>query len=302
MNYLKTFLPVFFLGIFHAQAQYTETINSNRPGSSQGGFAVGKDVLQLEIGPFMGNDKHALLNTSTDILGVNYGLRYGFFTEILELNFFGSFQDQTTTFTRGSFEEEYQVSNFRSNTLGAKFLLYDPYRNEEEVKPNLYSWRAKAPFRWKTLIPAVSVYGGINISAKENPFLYEEESPISPKAAVITQHNWGRWVLVMNFIGNKFTEDFPTYAGIATLTHAITPKFAIFGEYQTLISDIYADDIARTGAAFLIGRNFQLDFSALVNFKDTPTRWQLAAGVSYRLDMHNEDEYLEDTYEGIKIL
>ena len=31
-------------------SQYTETINSNRPGSSHGAFSVGKNVLQIESG------------------------------------------------------------------------------------------------------------------------------------------------------------------------------------------------------------------------------------------------------------
>ena len=31
-------------------SQYTEVINSNRPGTSQGAFSVGKNVLQFELG------------------------------------------------------------------------------------------------------------------------------------------------------------------------------------------------------------------------------------------------------------
>lgn len=291
MSQTKVFLLSFFCGIYFSHAQYTETLNSNRPGESQGAFAVGKKVLQLETGAYMGNDNHSLLLRDTDILGVSYGLRYGFLTEILELNFFGSFQDEVTTLTRGNREEQFERSNFRQNTIGAKFLLFDPYRSLEKDKPNLYSWKANQGFKWKTLIPAVAVYGGANFSWWENPYMFQGESAISPKAAIITQNNWGRWVLVLNFIGDKFTEEFPTYSGIATLTHAITPKFAVFGEYQGIISDLYADDIARAGAAYLFGRDFQLDISGLLNFKETPSRWQVAAGISYRLDMHSDEEY-----------
>ena len=39
-------------------AQYTETINSNRPGFSQGAFSVGKDVLQFETGFGLGKEEH----------------------------------------------------------------------------------------------------------------------------------------------------------------------------------------------------------------------------------------------------
>ena len=66
--------------------QYTETINSNRPGESQGAFAVGTQVLQVESGVDFGNDTHSLLNTDIDITGFNLDLRYGFWKEALEIN------------------------------------------------------------------------------------------------------------------------------------------------------------------------------------------------------------------------
>ncbi|MDT0646620.1 transporter [Zunongwangia sp. F260] len=295
---LKSLICLLFIfTIYNVQAQYTETINSNRPGESQGGFAVGKGVLQLEAGAYMGNDDHTLFRQETDILGAMYGLRYGFLTENLELNLFGSFQDQTTTVRVGNRDQESQIRNFRSNTIGAKYLVSDPYKNAEEDKPNLYSWKANRRFKWKTLIPAISVYGGANFSFGDSPYLYPGESKFSPKAAVITQNNWGRWVLVMNFIADKFTEEFPSYGAIATVTHAITPKFAVFGEYQGYISDLYADDILRGGAAYLLLDDLQIDVSGLINFKDTPSRWQVAGGFSYRLDFHSDDEVLEDSFD-----
>jgi hypothetical protein len=198
----------------------------------------------------------------------------------------------------GGITKELDITNFRSNTFGAKFLLFDPNVSVKEKKVNLYSWKANQRFNWRTLIPAVSVYGGANLLWWENPYKFEGESAISPKASIITQNNWGQWVLVMNFIADKFTEEFPSYGGIFTLTHAITPEFAIFGEFQTYISDLYADDLVRGGAAYLFAKDFQVDISGLVNFKDTPSRWQVAAGVSYRFDFHKDDEYIEDTYEG----
>ncbi|WP_373058765.1 transporter [Zunongwangia sp. H14] len=298
MRKILACLSLLSLITFNLRAQYTETINSNRPGESQGGYAVGRGVLQLEAGPYFGNDDHAIYREETDILGASYGLRYGLLTENLELNLFGSFQSETTTIKIGNTDEEFKRSNFRTNTIGAKYLVFDPYKNAEEDKPNLYSWKANQRFKWKTLIPAISVYGGANFSFGDNPYLYEGEAKFSPKAAIITQNNWGRWVLVMNFIADKFTEEFPSYGAIVTVTHAVTQKFAVFGEYQGYISDIYADDILRGGAAYLLLDDLQIDISGLVNFKDTPQRWQIAGGFSYRLDFHDQDEVLEDSYDG----
>lgn len=304
-SHMRNFSPFFSLIILlicsglPANAQYTETINSNRPGASQGAFSVGTNVLQLEAGGYYGNDRHNLRATDTDIFGADYALRYGLFFEALEISLIGSFQADNTTIRMGARDVEFNQSNFRTNTLGAKYLIFDPARSVEPDKPNLYSWRANQKFKWKTLIPAIAVYAGANFSFGDNPYLYEGEASITPKFALSTQHNWvGGWVFVTNLILDKISEENPTYAGIFTLTHAFTPKFAGFLEYQGIISNIYADDLARTGVAYLVGDNLQFDISGLINFKNTPSRWQIAAGFSYRLDMHKEDEFMEDSYEG----
>lgn len=280
------------------QAQYTETINSNRPGQSQGAFAVGTNVIQLEAGGYYGSDEHSGLGSTTDIWGIDYQLRYGLLFENLELNITGAFEHQDISRNFLGNNTNSTISNFRANSIGAKYLIFDPYKSLKEDKPNLYSWKANQRFKWKKLIPAVSLYGGANFSFGENPYLYEGEGKFSPRAAIITQNNWGRWVLVVNLIGDKLSEEFPSYTGIVTLTHALSQKFAIFGEYQGISSDIYSDDLIRGGAAFLIGSNLQFDVSGLINFKDTPSRWQVAGGVSYRFDLHKIDEFLEESNEG----
>ncbi|MBT8295596.1 MAG: transporter [Gramella sp.] len=291
---------LFLIIASNLHAQYTETINSNRPGQSQGAFAVGTNVIQLESGVFFGNEEHSALGTDTDLWGVDYQLRYGLLFENLELNLTGAYESQDIFRNFLGTTSEGKISNFRSNTIGAKYLIFDPYVSLEEDKPNLYSWKANQKFKWKTLIPAVSLYAGANFSFGDNPYLYEGEGKFSPKAAIITQNNWGRWVLVLNFIADKLTEDFRSYTGIVTFTHTLSQNLAVFGEYQTIKSDIYADDILRAGGAYLIGKDFQFDISGLVNFKDTPSKWQVAAGVSYRFDMHQIDEFLEDSNEGNK--
>ena len=289
-----------FIAGYQVQAQYTETINSNRPGQSQGAFSVGTNVIQLESGFYLGNDEHLGLGTNTDIWGIDYQLRYGLLVENLELNITGAFENQDITRNFLGITSETSGRNFKSNTIGAKYLFYDPQKNLAEDKPNLYSWKANQRFKWKTLIPAISIFAGANFAFGDNPYLFEGEGKFSPKVAMITQNNWGRWVLVLNVIADKLTEEYRSYAGIATITHTISENFAIFGEYQGIKGDIYADDLLRGGAAYLVGDNFQFDVSGLVNFKDTPSRWQVAAGVSYRFDLHKVDEFLEESNEGNK--
>ena len=96
------------------------------------------------------------------------------------------------------------------------------------------------------------------------------------------------------FIGERITEDIPSYSYILTLTHTFTPNWSAFLENQGIKSDFYADQIFRGGAAYLLNKDFQIDASILVNFKDTPSRLYGRIGVSYRLDLHKEDEFIED--------
>lgn len=279
------------LSTYTANAQYTETINSNRPGQSQGAFAPGRGVLQAEIGTTLGRESHNLRFTETDNIGVDFALRYGAIKEQLEFIVDGNFLYEDITPTAGN-AEPYTQSGFPIITAGAKYLVYDPYKNRED-KINLYSYWANRRFKWNTLIPAVSVYAGANYAYEtDNPFLPESQRGFTPKAILITQHNWGRWVWVNNFIYDQFTTDFPTKAWITTMTHSFNPKIAAFAEFQFISSDVYSDDLLRFGSAYLISRNFQVDISALINFKETPERQQLGLGLSYRLDFHSKDELL----------
>ena len=277
-------------------AQYTEMLNANRPGVSQGAFSVGTNVLQFESGLSIGNEEHRLLFTDANTFGVDYAVRYGLLKEELEVSLIGSFQSNNVTDTRGANDFERKFANFRSNTLGAKYLLYDPYRNREAKGPNLYSWKANNRIQWSDLIPAISVYAGANFDITEdNPFTPEAEKSISPKFVLSTQNNFiGGFVFVTNIIVNRVTTDNPEYGYILTLTHATNRYFSIFLENQGIKSDFYADQLLRGGLAVLINKDLQVDLSGTLNFKDTPSLWRARVGVAYRFDMHREDEYIEE--------
>ena len=81
----------FFFTAFWATAQYTETINSNRPGTSHGAFAIGWNVLQAETGVSSYSMEHKNLNNSkVDGLNFNYLIRYGLLNDKLEMFLEGS--------------------------------------------------------------------------------------------------------------------------------------------------------------------------------------------------------------------
>lgn len=272
-----------------AMAQYTETINTNNPGQSQGAFAVGTNVIQVEASAFYRDEDHDLLNYQREIIGTAFQLRYGLLWEELEISYFGTYENVDETFNQGFGSSENSFSNFSRSTLGAKYLIFDPIKKWGEREVNLYSYHDNRRIKWKDLVPAVSVFAGANLDfSNPNSLLPPDIATVSPRLELITQNNFGAWVFVSNIIADRVGTDFPTYGGIFTLTHSINNKWAAFGEFQTLISDFYSDDIARAGGAFLINRNWQVDASAAINFKDTPGLYQVNIGMSYRLDLHKD--------------
>lgn len=290
MHRLKSiFVFLFFVTYTSIYAQYTEVINSNRPGVSESAFSVGTNVLQFEAGAFTVKEEHVPLNYEVAGFGLDFSLRYGLLFEQLELTLDGIYQNDKLTINSSSVPIENKRSNFRNFTLGAKYLVYDPYKNAEEAKPNLYSYHANRKFQWKSLIPAVSVYVGANIDSKDNPYTAPDVEGISPKVMIATQNNFnGGWVFVMNLIKDRIGSEFSEFQYVFTLTHSFTPQWVVFGEAQGINSDFYADNIFRVGGAYLWTKDFQLDANIAFNTKDTPSVFNIAFGASYRLDFHKD--------------
>lgn len=290
MQGLKQYLLPLMLCIFiSASAQYTEVINSNRPGNSKAAFSVGKNVLQFELGGESIRQEHTPLNYEVAGFGVDFAARFGLLFEELEINIEGFYQNDTFTNNNSAIPASFDRSNFRNFTIGAKYLVYDPYKNAEEDKPNLYSYHANRAFKWKSLIPAVSVYLGANFDTENNPFTPPGVEGFSPKVMVATQNNFaGGWVFVTNFLMDRIGSDFSEFQYILTLTHSLSPKWVVFGETQGIKSDFYADNIFRVGGAYLWTKDFQLDANVAFNTKDTPSVFNIGFGASYRLDWHTD--------------
>ena len=276
-------------------AQYTEVINSNRPGVSRSAFSVGTNVAQLEVGPYIVKEEHTPLKYEVSGFGVDFAARYGLLFEELELNLEGIYQNDTKTDNRGFLANEAKRSNFKSIAIGAKYLVYDPYKNTEEEKPNLYSYHANKTFKWKSLIPAVAVYAGANYDTKNNSYLPPDVEGFSPKVMIATQNNFsGGWVLIMNLIKDRIGTDFSEFQYILTLTHSFNPQWVIFAETQGIDSEYYADNLFRFGGAYLWSKDFQLDTALTLNTKDTPSVFSVNLGLSYRLDFHEDKEIDND--------
>jgi hypothetical protein len=282
---------------FNGRAQYTEVINSNRPGQSVSAYAVGTGVIQLESGFSYGQSGESNDDFDSNLFGVDLGLRYGLLLENLELHYEGTYLNQTISDLDTGVEEN--LSGFGKNRLGAKYLVFDPFKNPERNKPNLLSWRANNKFQLRNLVPAVSVYAGANFNLGDNPFFPNEPS-FSPRALVATQSRLTpRSVLVTNLAYDRIGTDFPELSYLISYSHAFrNPRWSVFLENQGIDSDRYSDMLLRSGLAYLVHEDFQADVSFTYSFND-PGGIFATGGISYRLDYH-KDKAIEDQKSRIK--
>lgn len=284
---IKTFFVVSFLLICATQyAQYTDIINSNRPGKSMSAFSVGKTVIQAEAGLYGIKENHDLSRYEANGFGTELDVRYGAFFDQFEFTLntqyqYDWYQAPLINDTRGGFKQI---------TLGAKYLIYDPFIKQD--KPNVYSWKANHKFNWNQFIPAVAVYAGINFNLGNNPYTFPTDRSLSPKVMIITQNHFGsKWVWVNNIIADKYLTDYPTLGIISTMTRGFNMRWSGFLEFQGYKSDWYADTVFRLGAAYLIRENIQLDASFTKNVKDTPSLLLANIGMAWRFDNNYETNY-----------
>jgi Putative MetA-pathway of phenol degradation len=276
---------IFMIPCIH-YGQHTDQINSNRPGETMSAFSVGKSVIQIETGIYGIKEKHNLLNYDANGFGIDATLRWGLFMEKLELIADLQYQhEQFTTLFNNS-----NRSALKQTVLGAKYLIYDPFKNYEK-KVNIYSWKANHAFNWHQLIPAVSVFAGANFTMANNPYSFSPKSSISPKIMLITQNHLGdgTWVFVTNIIADYITTDYPSYGYVLTLTKGFNDKWSGFVENQGFKSDFYSDAIVRGGAAYLLNKDMQIDASISTNFKNTPSILYGGLGFSWRYDANYKE-------------
>lgn len=279
INFVLT-LTLLFIPLLN-YAQYTDQINSNRPGETMSAFAVGKSVIQLETGAFGISQKHHLLNYVTNGYGIDATIRYGMFMEKLEIIADIQYQSQVYEALMTKLDQK----ALKQTILGAKYLLYDPFKNQEK-KVNVYSWKVDKSFKWKQLIPAISVFAGANITSANNPYHFSSKAGISPKVIFITQNHFGdgSWVFVTNTIADYIGTEFPSYGYAVTLTKGLNKNWSGFIENQGYKSDFYSDLIVRSGAAYLVTEDLQLDVSASASLKNTPSIFYGGIGFSWRYD------------------
>ena len=314
---------------FTANAQYTETINSNRPGTSHGAFSIGWNVLQVETGVSRYSLEHKNLNNSKiDGVKFNYLFRYGLLNDKLEVFLEGSVLSRNVLDNnyQNNYSTEISETLIGEQTIGFKYLVFDPFKNKKWHGENFYSWKAGRVIKLTDFIPALSVMvgSGFNFDDKINysdqffemkktvhPDLLNQNitrirnfnhpiQNISPFVGIATQNHFkGRWVVVNNifyelaFKNPTFPDYLPKSTNYNTLNYLFTithnlrnPNWSIFGEFQTFKNGVYSDQLFKFGAAHLISKDIQADLNIGGSLKNTPSLFYLSLGFSKRFDWH----------------
>ena len=131
MNRLRATFHLFFVLIWTlASSQYTPIINSNRPGLTQGAFAVAPGVYQLEFGTSYRQDQFvSLAQAKSQGAGFTLDLRTGLILQNLELIYRVDYHNDQLAFNTVSERVSYNRKGTKRNTVGFKLLLFDPFRN-----------------------------------------------------------------------------------------------------------------------------------------------------------------------------
>ena len=266
--------------------QHTDEINSNRPGETMSAFSVGKSVFQVESGIYGIKENHSILNYDANGFGIDMTVRWGLFKEKLELIADLQYQYEKVNSGLSSINK----SAFKQTIFGAKYLIYDPFKNYEK-KVNVYSWKANHSFNWHQLIPAIAVFAGANLTFSDNPYAFPAQPTISPKIIAIAQNHLGdgSWVFVTNIIADYIGTDYPSYGYGLTLTKGFSDKWSGFIENQGYKSDFYSDAIVRGGAAYLLNKDMQIDASISSSLKSTPSILYGGIGFSWRYDANYKE-------------
>lgn len=273
-------------------AQYTDIINSKRPGNSESPYGVGTDVFQVETGFFYGQGESDRTFAHINPMGANMFLRYGKFMEQLELNLNFTYQQNDLQFNN-VITSTSQISGISQFTVGAKYMIYQ--KEFADKSKEIRSWKKRTEFDKSRWIPSVGLYVGLNTNLLSEDY---KESGISPKAAILLQNDFTpRLNLITNLVADKITTDYSVYSYILTMTYAMNDLWSIFVENQGDFTEYRNDFQIGTGAAYLYSRNLQFDAAVRANLNSDETGFVASIGASWRLDRH-QDELIEANQGG----
>lgn len=275
---------VFSLLVNHSlQAQYTDIINSNKPGFSESPYSVGTGVYQFESNFFFKNTSIEPLFSRPQAYGVDLLFRTSFFLEKLELNAQLTYQKDKVAF-KNIFTSHYFTSGLSKFTIGAKYLLYQPEYADKSKE--IRSWRKRYSFDKKRFIPSVALYLGVNTDIVGKA--YKTES-VSPKIGILLQQNiTSEFNIIYNVYYDKMGTDFSEFSYIITATQNFNYNWSGFIEHQATYQSHQNNLNLGAGLAYLFHQDLQINTSARYIKEGKSEGFYGGLGISYRIDKHRD--------------
>ena len=301
----NAWLFLLILCSYTAFAQYTDVINSSRPGFAETPYAIGTGVTQLEAGYQYG---------SSDIFSQNSILKSNLFSQILRLGVISEKLEFNLQFTQDINKLISKSTNDYGSSIGGtfgggvKYLILDAKvkNRDHEIR----SWKKRTGFHWSMVVPSIAI--NASASAGMNPRFTENanitiEDPLSIldiskikaslnpsgnfKLGVLLQnHIKDSWVIASNFsYERRFFNDFNDtniYNIIVAGTFSPNKDWSFFAESKNTFN-IYQNNFdLRSGAVYLINKNLQVDASINGNIGTNFNSSGVSVGFSWRLDEH----------------
>ncbi|PQJ80953.1 hypothetical protein BTO18_07630 [Polaribacter porphyrae] len=291
----KYTLFFYFIGLQTVFAQYTEVINSNKPGFSESPYSVGTGVYQFESNLFFRNTKIEPTFSRPQSFGFDMLFRTSLFLEKLELNAQVSYNRDKVAF-KNIFTSHYFDTGFSRFTIGAKYLIYQ--QEYEDKSKEVRSWKRRNAFDKKRLIPSVAIYAGLNTDMVND---YYKTGNMSPKVGVLLQNNLSnQFNIITNVFYDKIGTDFPELSYIITGTYNFSDRWSTFIENQTIFQEFRNVTNLGTGLAYLYNKNLQINASGRFLAEGTAAGFYAGFGVSYRINKH-KDSYKEVDENGREV-
>jgi len=284
---LNFFLILFSFNFSSIYSQYTDVINSNKPGFSESPYSVGSGIYQFESNIFYRNTSIEPTFSIPQSFGIDLLFRTSFFLERLELNTQLTYQRDKIAF-KNIFQSHYFTSGLSRVTIGAKYLLFQQKLTDKTKE--VRSWKRRNAFDKKRLIPSVAIYLGMN-----NDFVNDvhKVGSITPKVGILLQNDISNdFNVITNFYYDKIGSDFAEFSYIITGTVNLSGRLSTFFENQGIFQKNRTSSNIATGLAYLFNKNLQINTSVRALFEGNATGFYTGLGVSYRINRH-KDSYVE---------
>lgn len=286
----KSFLSLLFFAIcLYTNAQYTDVINSNKPGLSESPYSVGSGVYQFETNLFFRKLAIKPKFSEPQSLGIDLQFRTSFLSEKLELNVNLAYQQDDIVFN--NFFTSTRTTNGLSDfSIAAKYLLFQ--QEFEDKSKEVRSWKRRYAFDKKRLIPSVALYARFNTDLLNDN---HKIGKMTPTVGVLLQNDLSSQLnIITNFYYENIGSDYTAYNYIITSTINLSDRWSTFLEHQGIFKDLQNDFNFGTGLAYLFSRDLQINASGRYIVEGNAYGGYFTVGASYRINRHKDDYYEVD--------